>query len=166
MSTSPQWDNFNLEYSNIINGWVVSTGTHLNIIFIQKIKGKYDLIKIFIIKFRGINVAIWHSLLAPHDCLRDYSKVRTNGITTHLFAIMQILIENHWKVRKWKLLILLAIFHLHNYFPKIPEKPIEFFYKIFMFYQENFIQGRSIIQKSSNHSSKRWTFLHLLINSS
>jgi hypothetical protein len=37
--------------------------------------------------------------------------MRTYGITTHLFAIMQILIENHWKVRKCKLLILLAIFH-------------------------------------------------------
>jgi hypothetical protein len=31
--------------------------------------------------------------------------------TTHLFAIMQILIENHWKVRKCKQLILLANFH-------------------------------------------------------
>jgi hypothetical protein len=31
--------------------------------------------------------------------------------TTHLFAIMQILIENHWKVRKCKFLIPLATFH-------------------------------------------------------
>jgi hypothetical protein len=31
--------------------------------------------------------------------------------TTHLFAIMQILIENHWKVRKFKFLIPLANCH-------------------------------------------------------
>ncbi len=31
--------------------------------------------------------------------------------TTLLFAIMQILIENHWKIRKCKFLILLATFH-------------------------------------------------------
>ncbi len=34
--------------------------------------------------------------------------------TTHLFAIMQILIENHWKVRKCKFLILLANFSRGN----------------------------------------------------
>ncbi len=32
-------------------------------------------------------------------------------ITTQIFAIMQILIENHWKVRKCKLLTFLATFH-------------------------------------------------------
>ncbi len=32
-------------------------------------------------------------------------------ITTQIFAIMQILIENHWKVRKCKLLTFLASFH-------------------------------------------------------
>jgi hypothetical protein len=65
----------------------------------------------------GINVAIWHSLLAP---FKDCTKVKTNRIATHLFAIMQILIENHWKVRKCKLLILLnleaCIFWLFNDF--------------------------------------------------
>ncbi len=32
-------------------------------------------------------------------------------ITTQIFAMMQILIENHWKVRKCKLLTFLASFH-------------------------------------------------------
>ncbi len=43
----------------------------------------------------------------------------------NLFAIMQILIENHWKVRKCKLLILLANFHYRaRKSPKIKKSKI------------------------------------------
>ncbi len=67
------------------------------------ILGRFLKKKRYIGEVRGINVAIWHSL-------RDNTKVRTNGITMHLFAIMQILIENHWKVRKCKLLTALPLY--------------------------------------------------------